>query len=432
MTDRHDIHGRGRGDVSRATHLFLLLVTAAFASFFVWAAYGRLDIVSLTQGEVVPSTRVKRVQHLEGGIVGEILVQEGDTVEPGQSLVILEKTIQGSSVEELGVHIASLTVDAARLAAEAEGREPVFSEDIRRSQPGLIRQAEELFQVRASRLASEKAAKRAEVAQVEQDVLKIRARLRNTRKSLQLLEKELAISTELLRDQLTTELQHIRLQREVTQVRSGIEEDEAALRRAGSVLNEKLQDLSHIGHSFREKARDQLSRVRRDLDETTQRLRKFSDSLQRTVIRAPEAGVVKKVDVTGPGEVVQAGQTVLELVPLSDRLVIEAHLPIADIGYVQKGQRAVVRLATRDARRFGSLEGRVAHISPDTFATAEGQAFYAVRIETDQAFFERDGNRYNLFPGMIVEASIHTGTRTVLEYLAEPFLGSMSTALRER
>jgi adhesin transport system membrane fusion protein len=433
MDSGHDVSSRTATVVSRSTHMFMLLCLGFCVAFLSWAYFGELDIVSMADGEVVPSTKVKRVDHLEGGIIGEILVREGDVVKPDQPLVILEETLLGSDVREIQVRINSLSADVARLTAAAEGLDrPQYPQWLVENRPELVQQAQELFEASRQVLESELTEQREDIQQRRQEIERIEARLHSNRETLELLQKELAISADLLRDQLTTELKHIQLQREESKLRGAIEEDLAALRKARSALAEGREKLQRITHKYREEARERLKRAQRELEEFKQRLGKYSDSLQRTVIRSPVEGVVKAMDVVNVGEVVQPGETIMLIVPSEDRLVVEAHLPIADIGYVQPGQRAVVKLASRDAGRYGSLEGTVKTISPDTFTAQDGRTYYNVRVETEKNYFEKQDARYRLYPGMLVLAYIHTGKRTVLEYLLTPFLDSLTMALHER
>ncbi|MBG0777260.1 MAG: HlyD family type I secretion periplasmic adaptor subunit [Desulfovibrionaceae bacterium] len=418
--------------VSRAMQLFLALLLAMTALFCVWAWYGEIDVVSTVDGEVVPSGKVKPVDHLEGGIVREILVREGDTVRRDQPLVVLEETIQGSSLQEVQVRMDSLAVEAARLEAEAEGRAPEFPPDVAERRPDLVTQAMKLYGVRQSRLRNELAGQRADIEARTKDIEKISARLSNSRDALTLLEKELAISVELRKENLTTEVKHLQLLREAANLRGRIGEDQAALARARAALQEGREKLTRLTSVFGEDARDEHKKVVQELDEFRQRERKYSDSLERTVIRSPVDGVVKALAVASPGEVVKPGGTLLEVVPSDERLVIQAHLPIQDIGYVQKGQRAIVKLPTRDARRFGQLDGVVDNISPDTFTNEQGRTYYAVRIVTTKDVFEGRGATYRLYPGMKLLAYIHTGKRTVWESVFSPLAESLSVALHER
>lgn len=424
--------GEGRG-ATRTARLFLWLTAALMVLFLAWAAVGELDIVSAASGQVIPSTKVKSVQHLEGGIILDIKVREGDAVGAGQPLVILERTVQGASVEELEVRINALKADVARLEAQATGEaEPAFPEGYEKEHPDLAAETLDLFRTSTRRLENELAGQRENLIQRKQDISEIEARLRNNSKSLGLVRDQIKLSAELLRDNLTTEFQHLAYLREESSLLNKIEQDRAALPRAKSSLVEAQRKLEGMETQFREDAKEELIKRRRELDEFTQRLRKFADSLQRTVIRSPVDGVIKRMHFVTIGGVVRAGDTIVDIVPSSDQLVVEAHLPISDIGYVQEGQQAVVRLASSDSTRFGKLEGTVMHVSPDTFTTPEGATYYSVRIVTKGDSFRHGDFEYRLIPGMLVVAYIHTGKRTVLEYLLDPFVGSIGQALQER
>lgn len=158
----------------------------------------------------------------------------------------------------------------------------------------------------------------------------------------------------------------------------------------------------------------------------------MTDNLQRMVIRSPANGIVKSIYIMGEGEVVQPGMTVLDIVPAGDKLIIEAHLALGDIGYVQAGQPATVKLATGDARMFGNLDGTVKHISPDAITHPEEGTYYKVLVETEHDRFEKDGRRYQLYPGMRVLVGIKTGERTVMEYLLYPYFDTLYHGLHER
>lgn len=422
-----------RRPTGAGTHAFFVLCVILCGAFAAWAHYGRLDVVSMALGEVVPSSQVKSIQHLEGGIVREILVAEGARVERGQPLVVLESTQSGADVGELQINVTALRVEITRLEAEiAEQAEPVFADDLRADHADLVRQAIDLFDAHRKRQQSQIAGQREAIIQRDQDIKEISARIRNQRASLKLLDEQISISEELMKEELTNRYKHLDLLKEATRLRGRIEEDAAALKRSKSALAEAKAALDEIRTTFIEEVQQDLEEKRRRLDELTQRLQKFEDSLQRTVLRSPVEGVIKTLHTVTRGGVVRPGATVVEIVPGEDRLVIEAKLPISDIGYVQAGQTARVKLASPDAVRFGSLDGVVTLVSPDTIVTPEGSAFYKVRLETEQGYFERGGIEYRLYPGMQVMTSILTGQRTVLEYLLTPFLYGVDSALQER
>ena len=417
----------------RTTHLFLVLCAAAVSAFGAWSWFGQLDIVSVASGEVMPSSRVKSIQHLEGGIVRKVLVRDGQAVKTGQVLVELEATRSGADVGELTVRLNALRAAVARLEAEAaNARRPTFPDGFARRHPGLARQATDLFRARRNRLAAEKNSQKEAVSQRRHDIKEIRARLLNARNGLKLINEQIAISEELLKEQLTNRYNHLDLLRERSSLKSRVEEDAAGLRGASAALKEAQARSKQIETAYQENVGTALEATRRERDELTQRMRKLEDNLRRTVLRAPVDGVVKQLHVFTVGGVVKAGEPVIDLVPSDDRLIIEAALPTHDIGYVRVGQPATIKLNSPDLARFGNIAGTVAQISPDTLLTDDGMPYYKVRVETGQDHFEKGGLRYELFPGMQVIASIQTGQRRVFEYILDPFLGSMDEALRER
>ncbi len=414
-------------------HLFMVMCSSLLVLFIIWAYFGKLDIVSVADGKVIPSSKVKSIQHLEGGIIKGIHVKEGERVKKGQPLVYLEEISSGASVEELKVRINSLSVDIARLEQEEKCADTVsFPDELNKNHPELVKQAEKIFHTRLLRYQSEIGSQNEKINQRIQDIKQIETRLKNNKQGLKLLEEQIDISKELLKDQLATQYNHLNLLRELTKLKSKIEEDSHALDRAKSSQNEASEKLKGIKHSFKEIAEKELKKARQELDEFTQRLVKFKDSFKRSVIRSPIDGFVKSLYFVTVGGVIKPGMTIVDIVPASDRLIIEAHLPIGDIGYVQAGQEALIRLASPDARRFGEIKGTVINVSPDAFNTRQGRTYYSVLIETRKDHFKRKNLTYKLYPGILVMASIHTGQRTILEYLLDPFLNTLGNSLKER
>jgi len=419
-------------DISRQTHLFLFTLIAAVMAFSVWAMVGRLDVVSFAMGSVVPSSQVKTVQHLEGGIVAAIMVREGDRVKAGQPLVTLESTSSGADVEELKVRMASLTADVARLEAEVSGGELVYPDGFVEANVDLARQTRALFNSRRVQFENDMASQTALMNQRLRESDEIRARLANTREKLKLLQEQVAISVELLKDDLTNRMLHLNLLKEVANLDGMISEDKAALNRLASAYEQERLNKDGIEGRFRIEARQALDEKRRSLEEFANRMRKFADSFKRSTLVSPVEGVVMNLHVVTEGGVIQPGDAVVDIVPVGDAMVVEAKLAPQDVGYVHPGQIARIRLASADGSRFNPLEGTVSHVSPDTVETRDGTTFYKVRIKTQNDYFENKGQRYQMVPGVQVMCSIVTGTRSVMEYIASPFMGVFKTALQER
>lgn len=425
--------GREQGsDVSRTTHLLFFLCAGFCLLFFIWAAIFRLDIVSTAQGEVIPYSRVKRVQHLEGGIVREIMVREGDLVTEGQPLVALEEVLSETTVEELKTRVSSLRVDIARLEAEEMGLNvPNFSTELTESFPDLVQKALELFTSRHNRRLNEMATHEETIKQRQQDIIEIESRLATFRKNLPIVKRQVARNYELYQEKLVREDEYLARKKELNNLESEILESSAALERANSMFASANATMHQAENAWLEDIQTELSEARLELKEVEQRLRKYADIEQRTVIRSPVEGVVNTLYIVNEGEVVRPGMTIMDVVPAGDRLVIDARLPVSDIGYVRPGQAVVVKLPTADARRFGALQGEVVTISPDAMTLETGQTYYRVRVETSKDYFERGDERYKLFPGMQVMCAIHTGQRTLLQYLAYPYFDALSEGLRE-
>lgn len=419
--------------VPRVTHLFFLLLLFMCAAFFFWAYKGTLDIVSMAKGEVVPSGKIKHVQHFEGGIIREIKVKEGEKIVVDQPLVELEQVRSGASLEELKMRIDALEVDCFRFTAQLQKNEQIFfPKPILKDLPLLVKEANALFDAQKKSHQSTINRLRTIIHQKEQRIKTIQSQLGNTLEQLPLLEEELELSQDLLKDNLTTRMKHIAILKNKKKVKGKILNHRSSLQEARHDLNEAKEELNETKNQFNQETRENLKQAKQKLKELSVRVKKFEDNLQRTIIRSPINGVVKRLYLNTKGGVVKPGDTIADIVPSEERLIIEAHLNISDIGYIRENQKVFLQLPSKDARKFQKLKGKVVSISPDTFSDARGRTFYNVRIESEQNFFQGKENRYRLYPGMILHAYIHIGKRTVLEYLIDPFVNTLSFSMQER
>ncbi len=419
--------------ISRVNHLFFILIVVMCLSFVYWASRGELDIVSVADGQVVPTGKVKHVQHLEGGIIRKINVREGDRVEKGQSLVVLEQLRSGASLEEIQARMDALSIDIIRLKALIQGRETlVFPKALAGKYPVLIKDARQLFSAHKSSVQSSVDKLSQIVEQRRQRIKTIESDLKNKKERLPLLQEQLSLSEELLKDNLTTRYKHIEIMRKTKQIEGDIENDRSALIEAVHALEETRANLNEVRHSVTEKNVEALKQAQQEYNEYAIRLKKFEDSLERTVIRSPINGIIKKLYLVTKGGVLKPGEILADIVPSEETLVIEARLPISDIGYVQVGQAAVLQLPTADARKYDKLPARVIRISPDTFTDESQRTFYNVRLESERNYFLSGKKEYRLYPGMVLLANIHIGKRTVLDYLVDPFMGTIRFSMQER
>ncbi|MCW2249438.1 adhesin transport system membrane fusion protein [Azospirillum fermentarium] len=411
------------------------LVTAGALVLFAvgWSSVAELNVTSVAPGEVVPLSYVQSVQHLEGGIVREILVAEGDRVTENQPLVELDQTKTGSDAGELRERLSSLAADRARLEAEVEDAPAVtYPAWLLERGPEVVAASRLLFQARRDRLASDIRIQTQTVTQREQDVAMMESRIAGTQAGLRIVQEQIAISDTLLKREITNRMKHLELLRDQANLTGTLAEDRNALLRAQAALGEARDRLAWITQKYKEEVRSALEEARRSIAELSQRQARVEDNLDRSSLRAPVAGVVKTLSVSTRGAVVKPGDTVVELVPADSQLVIDARLPVQDIGYVQTGQEVSVTLASSDASRFGHIVGHVRTISPDTLVDADKQSYYKVRIALDSRSFQYGGRRYDLYPGVRVVCSILTGQRTVLDYVLSPILSGLHRGLQER
>ncbi len=420
------------GDLKWDFHLLVGLSLLCCTLLFLWAWQGQLDVFSTASGEVVPSGQIKKLQHLEGGIVQKILVKEGDHVKKGQRMIVLAKAASTAHVDELTVRLVGLQVDIARLTAVVDREnQPVFPQKLARRHPELIQQSLAFFQ--SERLQHENGLRIQKnlLVQRQKDHKQIQVRLANAKANLKYINQQVGISEDLLKEDLTDRYTHLGLLREHTALKSQIDEDGVALERISAEITEARSVLKGLTHQYKNSAMEELEKKRQEYSELSRRMVKFSDQLQRTVMSAPVDGIIKTLYVYAQGEVVKAGNTVAEIVPEGVSLVIDAFLKPGDIGYVKEEQPALIMLASADAARFEKLKGVVVQISPDTFTGPDGHAYYKVQIRPEQNYFKGRNLKYDLRAGVQVHANIVIGKRSVLAYFLDPFKGSFFSALSE-
>ncbi|MEI8395695.1 MAG: HlyD family type I secretion periplasmic adaptor subunit [Rhodospirillaceae bacterium] len=418
---------------------FLIGSLALAITFGLWSSLAPLDVISNAKGEVAPATKLKAIQHFEGGIVKEILVEEGAIVHKGDALIRLDPIRADSDTDELRTRLIGLRIEVARLAAEVEGNGVIrFPEELERSAPDLVAHARDTFDTRLRRFNHDMKTQENLINQRESDLRELGLRIANNRKTFDLLSSQVSISENMLKRDLTSRMAHLELLRQQQAMRTLIDGDSNSLPRAQAALREARERLGSVRETFLEKARIELASSRQQVEELSQRANKFENTLERTTLRSPVDGIIKTIGVATEGGVIQAGQVVVEVVPIEDRLIIDAQLPIQDIGYVHRGQEVRVTLEGPDAAVFGHLDGTVIRLSPDAIVTSPGnsaggaRSFYKVRIETKENHFNIGNRDYQLYPGMQVLCSIKIGTRTVFEYLLSPWFRSLRFAFQER
>ena len=409
------------------------LVMAVVAAFFAWAAVAQLDEVSIAGGEVIPIAKVKVVQHLEGGIIESLEVAEGAAVKQGQ--VLLQLALGGvlASREELQVQLDALRLTRERLKAEIADAAPAFPADVAARRPELVLAESATLDARRAEMHGRLGVARQKVTQRELEIKELGARRRGVEANLRLGRERLRLSEDLLKSGLTPRMDHLEIQREIESLNGEAEVLEQAVPRARAALAESRAFLEEEREGFRRRAVEELSKTELQIARVPETLGAASDRVRRTEIRSPIDGIVKNMRFHTIGGVVRPGEPIMEIVPVGDELVIEARLSPVDRGYVQAGQKAVVKISTYDFVRYGSLDGVVERIGADTNTdTATGQPYYVVIVRTAKTFLGETAGELPITPGMQATVDIHTGSRSVLSYLVKPVLKLRHEAFRER
>ena len=407
-------------------------VMTMMAVAVLWAMVAELDEVAVTTGEVVPMGRIKVVQHLEGGIIKEIYVREGDTVKENQPLMLLDLASSGTNREELRARLDGLMLVAARAEAEANGKVPEFPADIAARQPAIVASQRLSFEARRREFDSTLTVLREQVRQKELEIRELDSKGRATTRNLELARERLKMSTSLLSSGLTARMEHLKLEAEVEGMEGDVRTLETSLPRAKAALSESQQRLRETESRFRREAQEELSKTEQELARVRELLSKATDQGVRAEVRSPNDGIVKNMKFTTLGGVVRPGDPIMEIVPTGDNLVVETKLNPTDRGYVTRGQRALVKVSTYDYARYGGLDGEVILVAPDSTTDQKGNVYFRVVVQPEKTYLGRRSGELPITPGMQATADIHTGTKSVMEYLIKPVLKLRHEAFRER
>ncbi len=429
----HDIRTAQESERPWRAWLLLIIITALFAAVIGWALTARLEEVTNGEGEVVPAQQIQIVQSLEGGIISQLAVRRGDLVDEGQIVARLDDTETRSKMGELEQRRLSSLARIARLTAEAEDDDaPQFSDELQSAAAASVAAEQALFTARRAEQAQQVSVIEPQLAQRRQELIELEARREKITASLELLDRELELTRDLRKRGAVPEIELLQLERRAVDERGELAVLAASRERVAAAVEEFEGRLAAIATEFRASARSELASETAQLSVIEEAVAGARERVVRTTIRAPVRGVVNSVAITTIGGVLKPGDTVMEIVPLDDRLLIEARIRPQDVAFIHPGQVANVKLTAYDYALYGGLEGKVTQISPNTITDEAGNTYYRVIIETDETGLTFNGEDLPIIPGMLASIDILTGDKTVMEYLIKPFNKVRFEALRER
>lgn len=407
----------------------LYTITVILLLVVVWAFFAKVDEVVRGDGRVIPSRQVQVVQSLDGGIVSEILVGEGDSVAVGAPLIRIDQTRAVSSLRENQSQYLAYLAKQFRLRALAEGTSFNPPEEVRKQVPETYDQEYALYNSSKEELSSSVAIARDQVTQREKELLEVQFRKEIAEKNYDSAKRELAANKPLLASGAVSEIDILKLERETNKAKGDIDQSRAQIGRIESSIGEARRKISEVQQTFLNKVRTELNDITARLNSVAEVSVSLKDKVSQSTLKSPVNGKISRLFYNTVGGVIQPGKDVLEVVPTDDALILETKVQIRDIAFISLLQPAVVKLTAYDYTIYGALDAVVESIAPDSIVDEKGNAYYIVRVRTVRSNL---GKGLPIIPGMVAQVDILTGKKTILSYLLKPVLKAKSYAFSER
>lgn len=415
---------------------YLIAVIMIFALFviaaIVWMNWAKIDVVIRGSGKVSPASQVQNIQSLEGGIISEILVAEGQVVEAGQVLVKISDVAFSSSFEENRLLYLELVAKATRLEAEAFDRAFKPDSEVSAEASHLNKSEKSLYDSNQQQLKETLSVLEEKIRQQKSALLEAKSKRRQLQRSLELVQKEIVIKKPLKDRGIISEVEFLQLQQREAEFEGEIEAVTLSIPRIESTIEEARFNKQKEKLNFQNNVKKELNEVTAEISRIKETQTALQDRVKRTTLRSPVNGIVQRLYINTIGGVISPGNNILEIVPQEDALLVELKIKPADIAYVNVGQFARLKFSAYDFAIHGSLQGIVTFVSADTITNEEGESFFLVRVEPVKSFLGAKSGELPIKIGMTAEADIITDKKTILSYLTEPVHRGIDKALRER
>ncbi|MDP2070403.1 HlyD family type I secretion periplasmic adaptor subunit [Methylotenera sp.] len=432
---REDLHWDDEADLAileqtpLKAKVLLYGVASALAVLVVWAYFAKVDEVTRGEGRVIPSKQVQIIQSLDGGIVSEILVTEGQTVVVGTPLIRIDETRAASSLRENQTQYLALLAKQSRLMALAEGSAFNPPKEVQLEAPQTYDQEYALYISSKEELQSTISIARDQMVQREKELIEVQFRKEVAEKNYESATKELQANKPLLASGAVSEIDILKLERESTKARGDIDQARAQISRIQSSIGEARRKVTEIEQTFKSKVRTELNDITARLNSISETSVGLTDKVKQATLKSPVNGKVSRLFYNTVGGVIQPGKEVLEVVPTDEALILETKIQIKDIAFVRLEQPAIVKLTAYDYSIYGALDAVVEGVSANSIVDEKGNAYYVVRVRTLKSSL---GTGLPIIPGMVAQVDIMTGKKTVLSYLLKPVLKAKSYAFSER
>jgi membrane fusion protein, adhesin transport system len=424
----------------RTSSLILYSTLGLIVVGLVWAHFAVLDEVKRGNGRVIPTRQMQVLQSLEGGIVGAILVQEGQIVSEGQTVMRIEDTKFASELGEIRERRAATAARVIRLEAESAGKTSVeFPDDLQKTFPQAVAAEKSLFDARQRKLAQDLDVISQQQTQRRSELEEYKATAAKLTETLKLLQREVDLTQNLYQQKVVPEIEYLRVQRQASEMRGQLETAKASMAKADAGIQEAQARFQSAKTTLRAQADEDLAKSRGDLAVLEENIKSAKDRVFRAEMKSPVHGIINKINLTTIGAVVQPGGNLMDIVPLDDSLLVEGRIRPQDIAFIRGGQDAVVKISAYDSSVYGSLKGKVERVSADAInddkperGTEKNEPYYRVIVRTDKNHLGTSEKPLPIIPGMVATVEVMTGRKSVLDYLIRPARMLRDEALRER
>jgi adhesin transport system membrane fusion protein len=405
-------------------------VGIALLLLIIWATFAELDEVTRGDGKVIPSSQIQVMQSLDGGMVSSILVEEGQQVKKGQLLLTIDPTRFESSLRENRAQYLAALAKAARLDALATGKPFVAPELVVKESPEIVAQEKAAFEAKKAEVESNQMIARQQLTQRRQELKEVTARRDQATQSYALTVRELEVTRPLLKSGAVSEVELLRLERDVARLLGERDAANAQIPRLQASIAEAEAKVNEIALTMRNQVYNELSEINVKVSALAEGSIGLADRVKQAEVRSPVNGIVKKLFTNTVGGVVQPGKEVIEIVPQDDELLVEVRVQPKDIAFLHPGQEALIKFTAYDFSVYGGLEAKLELISADTLLDEKGNPYYLARLKTTQNHI--GPKNMPIIPGMVAEADIKTGKKSLLTYLMKPVVRAKAAALSER
>jgi adhesin transport system membrane fusion protein len=435
------LYAQQNANIGKRQFILFIVIISFFTAALVWAYFSPIDELARGEGKVIPSKKIQKIQSLDGGIVSDILVKEGGIIEKGQPLLKIDTTRYEATYEENKRTYNHMLITKKRLELEStldiEKKIPEysFSKDIEKEAKEFIQSDYKLFISRVSELRSTVDILKIQLEQKRQELTELRSKRDQLKKDRELTKRQRDTVEELVAKKAQSKIELIKIDKELSKLEGELNAVILSIPRAKYSITEVENRIKEKSKIFKSEALNQLQKVNTDIEKYRSKLISEKDKIDKTVLYSPVDGIIKQININSIGEVIRSGYDLMEIVPGSTKLLVEAKISPKDIAFINPRQKAIVKITAYDFSIYGGLDGKIVEISADSIVDKDSQdkkTYYKVVIETEKNYLEKHGEKFPIIPGMIASVDIITGKKTIFDFIMKPLLKTKDNALHER